>query len=161
MSSVTCVCVCVFSVFQKLVCIHVDNYNFMEIFFFLPLPFLRPHLQLRQIIEEGWRPNVLLLSSFLLFVFLFFSFSLCRLSLSTFSTLLPSIADLLPWPGTTYVLSLGWTQNHCYQGKCIQTSHNDFHLKPVHKHSQMLTDTLSWLRQAGRMLCSSAEAAVT
>lgn len=94
-------------------------------------------------------------------VCLFFSFSLCRLSLSTFSTLLLSTADLLPWPGTTYVWSLGWTQNHCYQGKCIQTSHNDFHLKPVHKHSQMLTDTLSLLRQAGRMLFSSAEAAVS
>lgn len=78
---------------------------------------------------------------------LFFSFSFCCLSLSTVSTLLPSIADLLPWPGTTYVWSLGWTQNHCYQGKCIQMSHNGFHLKPVHKHSQMLTDLIA---QAGR-----------
>lgn len=118
----------------------------------MPLPFLRPHLQLRQIIEEGWRPNVLPLSSFLLFLVLssFFFFPLSPVS--TFSALLPSISDLLPWPGTTYVRSLGWTQNHCYQGKCIQTSHNDFHLKPVHKHSQMLIDTLSLLRQAGRML---------
>lgn len=30
---VTCLCLCVFAVFQNLVCIHVDNYNFMEIFF--------------------------------------------------------------------------------------------------------------------------------
>lgn len=91
-SSVTCVCVCVFSIFQKLVCIHVDNYNFMEIFFFLPLPFLRPHLQLRQIIEEGWRPNVLLLSSFLLFLFLIFLFPFVA---CLFLHFLPSFPRLL------------------------------------------------------------------
>ena len=30
---VTCMCLCACAVFQNLVCIHVDNYNFMEIFF--------------------------------------------------------------------------------------------------------------------------------
>lgn len=152
------VCTCVFAVFQNLVCIHVDNYNFMEIF---SLPSLRPHLQLRQIIEEGRRPNFLVLSlSFSSFCFCPFLSALCLLAPSFYlSVSLPLLHSLL-LPGlpscsrssssvawTTYVWSLGWTQNHCYQRKCAQTSHNDFHLEPVHKHFQMHRDTL--MAQAG------------
>ena len=128
---------------------------------FFSLPSLRPHLQQRQIVEEGWRPNVLVLSlSFSLSLSLsslFLSLSL-SLSLSTPPSFCRSSSSVAR---TTYVSSLGWTQNHCYQRKCTQTSHNDFHLEPVHKHSQMHIDTLSGLRQAGCMLFSSAEAAVT
>lgn len=153
------VCMCVFAVFQNLVCIHVDNYNFMEIFF-------PPFLTTTSAAEANNRGRVEAKRSGSLSLFLL---SLC-LSLSLCS--LPPLSLFLPTPPsfsrssssvarTTYVWSLGWTQNHCYQRKCAQTSHNDFHLEPVHKHSQMHRDTLSWLRQAGCMLFFSAEAAVT
>lgn len=152
---VTCMCLCACAVFQNLVCIHVDNYNFMEIFF-------PPFLTTTSAAEansrgrvEAKRSGSLSLSFSLSLSLSFLSFSLSLSTPPSFCRSSSSVAR------TTYVSSLGWTQNHCYQCKCTQTSHNDFHLEPVHKHSQMHIDTLSGLRQAGCMLFSSTEAAVT
>lgn len=156
-----CLCVCVCLQFSRIWSAFM--WIIITLWRFFSLPSLRPHLQLRQIIEEGWRPNVLVLSlSFSSLCFCLFLFALCLPSLSLFLPTPPSFSrSSSSVARTTYVWSLGWTQNHCYQRKCAQTSHNDFHLEPVHKHSQMHRDTLSWLRQAGCMLFFSAEAAVT
>lgn len=140
-----------FAVFQNLVCIHVDNYNFMEIF-------SPPFLKTTSAAEANSRGRVEAKhSGSLSFSSLCFCLSLSHCCLPA-SSLCRSSSSLAR---TTYIWSLGWTQNHCYQRKCTQTSHNDFHLEPVHKHSQMRRHTLSGLRQTGCMLFSSTEAAVT
>lgn len=129
---------CVFAVFQNSVCIHVDNYNFIEIFF-------PPFLTTTSAAEANNRGRVEAKLSGSLPLFLlspFLSLSLCCLPCSVFLPISPSFSrssSSEAW--TTYVRSLGWTQNHCYQRKCTHTSHNDFHLEPVHKHSQMQRDT--------------------
>lgn len=165
----TCLCACVCLQFSRIWSAFM--WIIITLWRFFSLPSLRPHLQQRQIVEEGWRPNFLVLSlSPLSLCFCLFLSAVC-LCLSLFLSLglflsfclypLSFCRSSSSMARTTYVWSLGWTQNHCYQRKCTQTSHNDFHLEPVHKHSQMHRDTLSGLRQADCMLFSSAEAAVT
>lgn len=132
---------CVFVVFQNSVCIHVDNYNFIEIFF-------PPFLTTTSAAEANNRGRVeaKLSGSLPLFLLSFFLFlSLCYLPCCVFLPTSPSFSRSSSSEArTTYVRSLGWTLNHCYQRKCTHTSHNDFHLEPVHKHSQMQRDT-GWL----------------
>lgn len=100
------VCMCVFAVFQNLVCIHVDNYNFMEIFF-------PPFLTTTSAAEANNRGRVEAKRSGSLSLFLLslcLSLSLCSLpplSLSFSPLLLPSVAHLLPWPGPPTFGALG------------------------------------------------------
>ncbi len=99
---------CVFAVFQNLVCIHVDNYNFMEIFF-------PPFLKTTSAAEANSRGRVeaklagsLSFSSLSLCLFLSAA-CLLSLSLSLFLSLLllPSVAHLPPWPGPPTFGALG------------------------------------------------------
>lgn len=67
-------------------------------------------------------------------------------------SLLPSVAHPPRCPGPPTFGALGGPQTVAISASVLETSHNDFHLEPVHKHSQMHRDTLWGLRQAACML---------
>lgn len=113
----TCLCACVCLQFSRIWSAFM--WIIITLWRFFSLPSLRPHLQQRQIVEEGWRPNFLVLSlSPLSLCFCLFLSAVCLFSLSlsfslldsfslSVSTPFPSVAHLPPWPGPPTFGALG------------------------------------------------------